>query len=164
MKNRGFSLIELILYIALLTIILSAIIPFAWQIIEGGTESGMQQEVWSNARYVSERIKYEIRNASGINSVTTSSISLTETTTSLNPTVISLSSGNVRLTQGAGSPVNLNSNITKISSLGFTNYTSADNKTKNIQFTFTLVMNVPQTRQEYKQSITMESAAELRTN
>src|SRR3989344_7372816 len=67
--EKGFTLIELILYMALVSIVLTAIVPFAWNIIGGGVKSSAQQEVFSQARFVSERIKYEIRNASGITSV-----------------------------------------------------------------------------------------------
>src|SRR3990167_11538866 len=67
--GAGFTLIELILYVALITIILSAIVPFAWNTVQTGVKSAVQQEVNANARYISERIKYEIRNSTGINSV-----------------------------------------------------------------------------------------------
>src|SRR6266571_3526280 len=83
--ERGFTLIELIIYIAIVAIILTSLIPFAWNVIEGGAKSATEQEVFANARYVSERIKYEIRNASGINSVSATSISLSETSGAVNP-------------------------------------------------------------------------------
>lgn len=166
MRNRpnGFTLIELLLYVAIVSLVVSALIPFAWNVIEGGVKSTTEQEVFSNARFVSERIKSEIRNASGINSVAATSISLAEFNSSVNPTIIDLSGGKIRITQGAGSPVNLNSNDTTVSSLTFTNYTSADNKTKNIQFNLTMQSNFNQTRQEYQQNISVEGDGELRSN
>ena len=163
--ERGFTLIELIIYIAIVAIILTSLIPFAWNVIEGGAKSATEQEVFANARYVSERIKYEIRNASGINSVSATSISLSETSGAVNPTVIDLSSSNIRITQGAGSPINLNSSNTTISGLTFTNYTSGDNKTKNIQFTFTVNASFNgSARQEFTESTTIEGDAEVRSN
>src|SRR4051812_5118004 len=56
-KQAGFTLIELILYIVLLTMMLTTLIPFAWNVIEGGVKVSVEQEVYSQARYVSERIK-----------------------------------------------------------------------------------------------------------
>jgi type II secretory pathway pseudopilin PulG len=165
-RSQGFTYIELILYIAILTIIMSSLIPFAWNIIEGGAKNTTEQEVFANARYISERIKYEIRNASGINSVSTNQISLSSADSASNPTIISLSSGNVMIQKGAGSAVALNSSDTTISSLTFTNYTSADNKTKNIQFTFTLTDNYTNAgvRQEYNATTSVEGSAEVRSN
>src|SRR3989344_1407650 len=126
MKNqRGFTFIELILYVAIVTIILSAIVPFAWSAIETGVKSAVQQEVNSQARYVSERIKYEIRNSSGITSINSppNSISLTNFSPDTT-TIIDLSSGKVRINKNGTGAIDLNSANTVINSLTFTDYTS----------------------------------------
>lgn len=164
--ERGFTFIELILYVGILTTMLVALIPFAWNIIGGGVKSATQQEVFSNARYISERLKYEIRNATGINSVSSTQISLATATAGTNPTVINLSGGNITITQGASSAVNLNSVNTTVSSLTFTNYTSGDSKTEHIQFIFTLNANYPGAgqRHEFNESTTIEGSAEVRNN
>src|SRR3989338_7014213 len=168
MKNLkseiGFTFIELILYVAIVTIILSAVVSFAWSAVETGVKSAVQQEVNANVRYISERIKYEIRNSTGINSVAAASISLVTSTQATNPTIIDLSAGNIRITQGAASAVNLNSANTVINSLTFTNYTSLDNKTKHIQFTMTVAASFAAARQEYQDSAVVESSAEVRSN
>lgn len=163
--QKGFTLIELLLYMGLVTIILSALIPFAWNIIEGGVKSSVQQEVFANGRYVSEIIKYEIRNSTGINSpVNPTSISLIKSVAADNPTIISLSSGKVTIKKGAATAVNLNSNDTTVTSLNFTDYTSLDNKTKNIQVNFTIGTNTTSTRSEYQQSYSIQTSAEVRSN
>lgn len=167
MKNsKGFTYVEFILYIAIVVIVLSALIPFAWNVIGGGVKSTTQQEVFSNAQYISERLKYEIRNAAGINSVSSTLISLSVASVSANPTVIWLSGGDMYITQGTASAVRLNSQNTTVTNLAFTNFTSSDNKAKNIQFTFTIAAKYQGagTRQEYNESTTMESDAELRSN
>lgn len=163
--NRGFTYIELLIYMSIVTLMMTTLIPFAWNIIEGGAKSATQQEVISNARYISERLKYEIRNASGINSVSATSISLISSG-SANPTVIDLSEGDIRIKQGTGDAVNLNSQDASISALTFTNYTSTSSATKHIQFVFTVNANYPGAgqRQEYNTSTTMEGSAEVRNN
>lgn len=75
-NNRGFTFIELILYVSIVTIILTAVIPFAWAIITSRTKSSTEQEVFSQARYVSERLKYEIRNAYGIDPASSFGVNL----------------------------------------------------------------------------------------
>ncbi len=162
--ERGFTLIELILYIALITIILSALVPFAWNSVELGVKSATAQEVNANARYITERIKYEIRNATGINSVSATSLSLATSTPGTNPTVIDLSGGNIRIKQGVGSAVAINSSNTVITLLTFTNYSSVDNKSKHIQFVMTVAASFVAARQEYQDSVVIESSAELRGN
>lgn len=161
-NNRGFTFIELILYISIVTIMLSAIIPFAWNIIGTRSKSSTEQEVFSQARYVSERIKYEIRNASDINSVSAGSINLN--TLSDSSTVIDLSGGKVRVRYGTQDPIPLNSNNTNVTTLEFVNYTSADQKTKHIGFVLTIEMAGSLQRQEFKEAVTLGSSAEVRSN
>jgi len=164
MKNqRGFTFIELILYVAIVTIILSAIVPFAWSAIETGVKSAVQQEVNANARYMSEIIKYEIRRASEITTVTSTSISLANFSPDTT-TVIDLSGGNIRINKNGGGAVDLNSANTVINSLTFTNYTSGDNKTKHIQFTINIAASFAAARQEYQDSVVIESSSEVRSN
>lgn len=163
--DAGFTFIELILYISIVTMMMMTLIPFAWNVIQGGAKSATQQEVFSNARYISERIKYEIRNAAGINSVSATSISLIASPSANNPTVIDFSGGNIRIKQGSGSTINLNSQNASVSALTFTNYTSADNKTEHIQFTLTVnASNSGTKRQDYNAATTIEGSAEVRNN
>ena len=165
MKTKaGFTFIELILYISIVTIMLSALVPFAWNIIGAASKSNTEQEVFSQARFISERIKYEIRNSTGINSVTAPSVSLATSVPATNPTVIDFASGNIRIKQGAGAVVVLNSPDVVISGLAFTNNTSLDNKTKNISYVFTLSANYGSTRQEFVETTTIRSSAEVRSN
>lgn len=160
---KGFTFIELLLYISVVTILLSALIPFAWNVIEGQVKVATEQEVYSQARYVAERIKQEIRNANSINSVAAASIDLN--TTNNTTTVIDLSGSKARIKYGvAGVPVNLNSDDTNISALSFTNYTSGDAKTKHIGFTFTINNNSSSIRQEYQETLDIRSSAEIRSN
>lgn len=163
-RNFGFSLIELLVYIGIFGMVLSALIPFAWSVIQAGEKNMVIEEVNTNARYISERIKLEIRNSTGINSATGSSLSLSTSTPLTNPTVIDLSAGNIRITQGANPAAVLNSSNSAISSLNFVSYSSGDNKTKNVQFSFTLTGNFPSARQEYQNSTTIQGDAEVRSN
>ena len=162
-NNLGFTFIELILYISIVTIMLTAIIPFAWNIIGSGVKSSTEQEVFSQARYVSERLKYEIRRASGITSVGATSISLTNFSPDTT-TVIDLFSEKARINKNGTGAVNLNSDDTKVTDLTFTDYTSLDQKTKHIGFTLTISSNYSGQRQEFKETVTLRSSAEVRSN
>jgi len=163
--KHGFTLIELILYVSIVTVFITALVPFAWNVILGGEKSSSQQEVYAQARLISERIKYEIRNSTGVNSVSSNAISLAVSNVENNPTVIDVSSGNVRITLGAAAAENLNSVTTTATTLTFTDYTSSDTKTKHIQFVLTLDDTYTGGRQEYEvPPITIEGSAEVRSN
>ncbi len=166
LKNKnGFTFIELILYMALVGMMMSYLTPLAWNMILGSKKVVTQQELSTQARFVSERIKREIRNANGINSVTATSISLISADLAKNPTIIDHSSGYVRITWGSSTPVNLNSVDTIVPTFTFTNYsTTASATSKHIGFEFTMDTNYNSERHEYYQSVTMRSSAEIRSN
>lgn len=136
--KQGFTLIELILYMAIVSIVTGAMITFAWRIILTGAKSSVQQEVSSNGRLISERIKYEIRNSFGINSMTSSQIVLCKNSAACgtNPTTITYSPPNVTIQNNGAAAVNLNSEDVLVSGLTFNNYSSTDLKSQNVQFGF----------------------------
>ncbi|MBI3486297.1 hypothetical protein HY025_05170 [Candidatus Daviesbacteria bacterium] len=170
LNSKGFTYIEAILYIAIVTLMMNALVSFAWNIINNNARSSTQQEISSQGRYVSERILYEIRNASDLNAGTSTfgtnpgTLSLAETVSANNPTIITVTSGKATIKLGAATAVNLNSNDTTVTNLVFTNNTSADNKTKNISFTLTLQSNTTSNRADYIGSITIQSTGEIRSN
>lgn len=167
-NNAGYTYIELILYIAIVSIMLNTLIPFAWNVIYGGVKSSVQQEVFSQARFVSEKIKYEIRNAK--------TIDIAQSTFDVHPgritlinqanqtVVIDVAAGKARIKIDAAAPVALNSRNTSITNLTFRNYTSIDDKTKHIGFTLALQSEYALQRQEYQADISVESSAEVRSH
>lgn len=172
MKKNGLTMIELILYMGIVTLVLSAVVPVIWQIVNGAARSSTQEKMSSTARLVSERIKYEIRNAKGINPssfgvnlVTSvgSTISLVQDAPN-NPTVFDVLNGKVRIKKGAAAAVELNPEGTKVIDLTLINYSSADNKTKNIGGELTVVSDVGSSRAEYLGTVRLKFAAELRSN
>lgn len=169
-NGAGFTFIEAILYVAIVSIMLTALIPFVWNIVEGGSKSAVQQEVSSNGRFISERIKYEIRNSLGVTSPAAQGGSGTSLTLcevagcASNSTIIAISGTNITINDKGTGPVQLNSNDVKITGLLFTNNTSADNKTKNVSFSFTISQANTSSRQDFKSSMTVQSSAEVRTN
>ena len=170
-NQKGFTLIELILYIAIISIFITGTILFAWDIIHASVKSDIHREVSQNLRLVSMRIAHEIRNASGINSSPSlpgSSISLGNIDSSKNPTVIDLSSGRIRIGQGSSgscpssSPCYLTSNNVTVTSLQFTDLSSAGDESKNINFVITLESNAD--RKEWQKTQTYTGSVEIRSD
>jgi Tfp pilus assembly protein PilW len=162
---KGFTLIEFLLYIGLLGIILTVSGAIGLNILFGKAKLNSIEEVSQNSRFAIEKIASTIRNAQAINSPATStngtSLSLVMTDSSLNPTVFDLSSKILRITEGAGSAVNLTSDEVSVSDLQFTNisYTGTPG-TVRIQITVEHIN--PDNRPEYDVSKTFYATANLR--
>jgi prepilin-type N-terminal cleavage/methylation domain-containing protein len=171
-NNRGFTLIELIVYVALIAIFVTGAIQFGINVVYGRVKSNVVQEVTQNLRLTSKKVMFEVRNASGINSVSATSICLSNSDASRNPTRIYLSGTELRIGWGGGSPVcagltsdfKLTSNLVEVTSLTFTNLTTLSTRSKNIKFTLTIDSLNPSGRAEYERSQTFTGSAEVRSN
>ena len=172
MKKRqaAFTLIELILYMALLSIFIGGAVLFAWDIIYGRVKTSAHQEVSENIRLASQRLIHEIRNAEDINSFSAAAISLAMADTNRNPTVFDISGGRLRIGYGSSgncpstSPCNLTSNKVTVSTLSFEDLSTVDDLSKNIRFTITLERNNPNNRKEWEKSETLTTTVEIKSN
>ncbi|MDO8663474.1 MAG: prepilin-type N-terminal cleavage/methylation domain-containing protein [Candidatus Wildermuthbacteria bacterium] len=59
--KKGFTLIELIIYIAIVAAVLTVSSSFAWNVIQGDTKTMAYREVQQNGRFVMEKITRAIR-------------------------------------------------------------------------------------------------------
>ncbi len=169
--RKGFTLLELILYMAIVSLLSGALITFGWNVVLSGTKSSVQQEVSGNARFLTKKITLLIRGATALNpsdwgvnlaADPTKQFSLNDP--AYGATVLQVNSaGQATITYG-GYTYELNSPKTKITNLTFINYSSGDGKTKNIQYNLTIEANYGSSRQEYQQNLILEGDAELRSN
>ena len=165
--KKGFTLIELILYIAIVGIFISGAILFPWDIIYGRVKSNAQQQVSQNLRLAGKRMIYEIRNASDVNSISASSLSLALTDPARNPTIFDVSAGRLRIGYGSSgpcpttAPCDLTGNNVTVTNLIFTDLSSGTDS-KNIQFTMTIDSNAD--RKEWQMNETYTGSVELRSN
>jgi len=169
--RRGFTLIEMILYIAIVSIFLGGVVQLAWNSIYGKVKNSTLEHVNYASRFAGKRILFEIRNASAINSVSASSLCLASSDSTRNPTRIYLTGGSIHIGWGGGvascasttNDVALTGTNVTVSSLAFTNLTSGV-LTKHIQFTYTISSSATSGRQEYVASQSYEGSAELRSH
>ena len=166
LSESGFTLIELILYIALVSIFVSGAILFAWDSIYGQVKSGVQQEVSHNLRLASNRIAYEIRNATGITTVSASSLELSTDEAERNPTIIDLNSGTLRIGYGVGgdcptsAPCALTSDTVTVTDLTFTDLSSSPDSL-NVEFSLTIEHTNLSNRVEWERTQTYTSSVEV---
>ena len=169
--RQGFTLIEMVLYIAIVSIFLGGVVRLAWGSVYGRVKASVMQNVNYAARFAGKRMMYEIRNASGITSVSANSLCLSSADAARNPTKIYLSGGAIRIGWGGGvascatttNDVLLTGTNVTVSNLVFTNLTSGT-LTKHIQFTYTISSSATSGRQEYVASQTYEGSAETRSH
>lgn len=173
-KQRGFTLIEMLLYVAVAGIVLTSLVGFGWNMIGIGAKNGTHHDAVSNARLASEKLTFFIREATdidtansnfGVNLASVSGSKVTLRGVAPNdPIVFDVSSGTLRVTLGASAPIALVSDNISVSSLVFANASSLDGKSKNVGFTLQLGTTSGSGRFEYASSTALRSSAEIRSN
>jgi type II secretory pathway pseudopilin PulG len=132
---KGFTLIELILYIGLLSSFVTGAVLFAWDVVYGREKFSQQQIVEQSTKLALGRIAYEIRRATDIQSVAGTQIVLTNDS---GTTTIASSSGSVVITSGGAGPYTLTSNQVVVTDLRFSNVSSTNNNSKNVKVSLSL--------------------------
>ena len=97
-KQQGFSLIELLIYMAILSGLMVIVTNTFISISRGGGQSGARSEVNSAIRFSTERIRQDLKNATSTSPIitpilVTSSSTLKLTTTAGTPITYNVSSG-----------------------------------------------------------------------
>jgi len=156
--QRGFTLIELILYITLVSIFLTGAILFSWDVIYGREKVYQQQVVEQNVRAAIARIAYEIRRAENINTVSSNSLQLENGT---NDTTISLLAGVIQITTSGAGPYDLTSNQVEVSSLNFADLSSTDENSNSVLVTITARQAQVDVSGQYQAETTMSESVEL---
>lgn len=163
-RQSGYTLIELLLYIAMLGILLPAVVGFMGVAVETRVKNQSITEVNEQGMATMDSITQTLRNASSITSpaAATSAASATVVvpTASLSPTTFDLSGSTLRVKEGSNTAVPLTSGDVQISNLTFTNLTRSGT-TGALQVSFTISRVNNSGRNEYDYQKTFTSTAEL---
>ncbi len=157
--KKGFTLIEFLIYIILISLFMTGMLSFSWNVIYGKEKAYQNQIVDQNARSAMARIAYEIRRAKNIQSLSPNQLVLDNGSSST--TTIDLSSGTVRISTGGGGPYNLTSNQVDVTSFNFTNLTTGNNNSKNIQVSLTVKQKDQIFSGQIQSEVAMTSTIEL---
>lgn len=130
---QGFTLIETMLYIALLTLVVGGFVSFALTISNTRNKNYVMQEVHANTRVALQQMSHAIKEATGVNTGSSTFdsdpgvLSVSVADAGNNPTVIDLSAddGQLQITYGAGSPVLVTSDEVSVTNLVFTDLTGS---------------------------------------
>lgn len=163
--KKGFTLIELILYLGLAATIILAVSLFFIAMLSSRIKQQAIAEVEQQGARVMHIITQATRNADTITSPGTGSsaslLTLDMVPTAVDPTLFDLSSGLIRITEGVGSAVALTNSRITASLLTFQNLSRASTP-GTIRIQFTLSHLNPTGRNEYEYSKTFYGSASLR--
>lgn len=163
--KKGFTLIELLLYVGISSTLLLVSSLFMNTLLESRIKNQTIAEVEEQGAFVMNMITQTIRNAESITSPTigtsANSLNLNVLSAPDDPTVFSISSGAISVTEGGGGSVALTNSKVTASALNFQNFSRAGTPGV-IRISFTLTYVNPEGRNEYDFSKTFSSSASLR--
>ncbi len=161
-NSAGFTLIETLIYIAIIGGVMATFISFGLGIAQNRNKVFAKQEVQANARVALDIIGQKIKMSNGINIASSTFdadpgvLSLSMNDGDIDPTIIDLSvdDGILQITQGIGDPIFITSDKVKITNLVFTNL-SGDSASGNIKIDITVEYDsAGDTSFNYSQDIT----------
>ena len=167
MREKGFTIIEIIVYVGVLSIILTSIVSLLIWAVRSNTKIRTEREVLDNTRRALEFITYEVRASSGIYSPTTtiSQLSL-ETKQSLpageGTTYIDffLCGTRICLKRESQAPFSLSSDNIEVTNLSFIQVVT--NERASLKVDLSTNYKNPDDRPDYKASIDLSSVISLR--
>ena len=164
-KKSGFSLVEILIYIAIFSVFVISLVSFNSSLTASRLHNQMMLEVNDQGEKVMKIITQTLRNSSQVNSPTIGSaannLSVVTGVPVNDPTVFSLSGGVLYITEGAGSPVALTNNQVITSSLLFSNF-SRSSTPNIIKVSFTLASIALSSSPGGTYSFTFNGSAALR--
>lgn len=171
--NRGMTFIEIILYVAIFSIVLNAILPFAITTLNVQQKTGVQEELSYALAYATEKLNRGLREYTSINSASSNfgvnfasnpahQLAL-DGETAGDSVIFNVVGGRLMVKYGAAVAAPITPDLITVTNLTFTNNSSPDNKTKNITYELTLDANFGGSGQAYVGNITTRSSVESRT-
>lgn len=152
---KGFTLIELVLYMGILSILVTAIAVIFSTVVDVQLESKATSSVDQNGRYLLSKLLYDTRSASSIVSPATPGTqtnTLQITRNSINYTYSLDANSNLRITNQSTGEINvLNSYDTRVSGLNFLRIGSGGNS-DTVQVNFTVTSRIVQAKGQESRS------------
>ena len=163
--SRGFTLVELIIYIAIASIMFGAIASFVFVLLESRNKNIVINEIEQQGLFALETITQTVRNAKDINTpalgTDSTSLSIDVVDGSSNPTVFAISNNVINITEGIGSLISLTNSHISATNISFKNLSRTDTP-DIIKIQFTLEYNNPAKKAEFNYSKTFYGSSSVR--
>ena len=165
-QQQGVTLIETLVYLALVSGILLVATSFAWNIINSRTKAFTIQEVEQNGRFITQKIAGVIKEANLIvfplTGDTANNLDLEMDDGGTETISINLNGNDLEWQEDGGPTILLNSNQVKITSMEFVNLSTANNRSRNVKLLMTIEHINPANRTEWQYVEDFETTIELR--
>jgi Tfp pilus assembly protein PilW len=173
-RQSGFTLVELLLYLAITSIMIVVISAFIQAMYEARVKSQTISEVEHQGQLVMNTIGQSLRNATGVTTpaangttgtacptaTTANALVLTVRTAANSPTTFDLSSGVLRMKEGAAAAVNLTNSKVAVCGLIVDDLT-VSGQARSVQVKFTITDSSTSLKNEYTYSKDFEIAGTL---
>ena len=165
LSHKGFTFIELILYVSISAVMLLAILAFLSSLLQSRIKNQTIAEVEQQGLQAMHMITQAVRNASAIGTpaqgASAAVLSVGTIAAGNDPTVFDLAGGVIRMKEGAGDAVPLTNSRIIGSALAFQNLSRASTP-GTVRIQFTLAHRNPEGRNEYNFSRVFIGSATLR--
>ena len=162
----GFSLIETIIYAALISIIIGMVLLVVFQIVESQDRARAKTEVEEETNFLISKIKWALSGIDIINipasGASGSTLSVNKFNFSQNPVVIDTASGSLRMAFGTGTQTVLNSGSISIANISFQHIAQTTTTAPAIKTILTTQFNPRGAYRIYETSSTVETTIYLR--
>lgn len=131
-KNKGFTLVEILLYFAIISVVLFAIMSFSLQILDITQKSANLKEIQTNMDYIGNQITYAIQSAESVDVPNSTfnddagALSLITTDPENSPTSFYAQNEEIFIKKGSGSAVKVSSDLISCPQLRFSRITSTN--------------------------------------
>lgn len=153
--KKGFTVLEVLVYTAIFTLVVGAFITMLVAITQVQTRQSASAEVEQQSQFLLQQLQYYIQGASLVELVqdtATSTLKLRMTASSTDPTIITLNGGVVYLQQGSGAQQPLTTNKVSVSNVTFTKRSNAPSH-DSVDVAFTVAYNTSNVTQAFSQAL-----------
>ncbi|OGH58928.1 MAG: hypothetical protein A2725_04240 [Candidatus Magasanikbacteria bacterium RIFCSPHIGHO2_01_FULL_33_34] len=159
MNKKGFTLIEMLIYVAIIGGVVFTFVSFAISVVNSRNKTYTVSEVQANTRTALNVMTQKIRSSEAINTSTSifgvdpGYLSLSMSSSTLNPTIISLDQDNgvLQIKEGVSASSTITIDKLNITNLQFTNLTDGDRE--NVRIDMTIEYGTANTEFNYSQSV-----------
>lgn len=148
MKKQGFTLIEMIIYVGLFSMIIGGAIISAFNIFESTNRNQVKAMVAEEGIYLIGKINWALIGATAISVPSPDHLSITKfgISPSENPLIFSISDGGMRLKRGSNSRQILSNTNVSVENLVFVRTVSSGNdmNSESISVSFTISAKTPE--------------------
>lgn len=154
-QQKGFTLIEILLYISLSVVMVALLAGVGSNVLSSLTKAKAHGEIQYNAQFAMERVRALVKEAQSVDipvkSATSSTLSLTMSDISKNPTIIEVVEGRMYIQEGNSEPQILTGKNILITSSEFSNVTY-DGGVGSVRVAFQMGLNNPDNMVDFRTS------------